>query len=187
MISPRFAFVMTGPPGAGKSSTGRELASLTGAAVLDLDSLTNPLVDVVVQALGGEGYDDDRVGPLVREARYECLLRTAEDCLRAGTPVVLVAPFTAERTDLTAWMGMATRLSEAGGDACLVWLRISREELGRRLRERGAERDETKLRDLTSYLASLDLSPPDTPHLAVDAAESPARQAHELLRRVKSL
>lgn len=184
MSTSRPALVVTGPPGSGKTSTGLELARALGAALLDLDSVTNPLVDVVVDVLGGEGYDDPRVTALVRSARYESLLAGAEDCLRAGVPVVLVAPFTQERADQGAWAALAGRITAAGGEPRLLFLTVSREELSRRLLRRGAGRDAAKLADLGSHVASVDLSPPTSPHLAVDAALAPVAQAGAVLREL---
>jgi predicted kinase len=182
--APRPAIALTGPPGSGKSSTGRELATRLGAALLDLDTLTNPLVDVVLDSLGGQGYDDRRVAPLVRDARYDCLVGVAQECLRVGAAVVMVAPFTTERKDQRAWTRLAGRLSEAGGDPHLVWLRISADALSERLRARGAGRDLDKLQDLEAYVSSVDLSPPDTAHLVVDAADRPSHQARLIERHI---
>ena len=54
-----------------------------------------------------------RAGPalarLTREARYEALIGLAAANLRAGRPVVLVAPFSTERADPSAW-ATTTRL-----------------------------------------------------------------------------
>lgn len=184
MTSSPFAVVLTGPPGAGKSATARELASLSGAPLLDLDQMTNPLVDLVLQATGGAGYDDPQVAPLMRSARYECLLGVADDCLHSGVSVVLVAPFTQERRDATAWTSLAARLGEAGGEAHLAWLRITPDELGRRLQQRSAARDAAKLADLAAYIATLDLAPPTTPHVVLEASQTPTEQAQQLLNHL---
>lgn len=174
----QLAVAVTGAPGAGKTSTAQELARSLGAALLDLDTLTNPLLDLLV---------DDPEVPVdvrLRTARYACLIGAAQDCLRTGTPVVLVAPFTAERSDPAAWAALARQLAAAGGDPHLAWLRIGADQLGERLRARQAERDRTKLADLEGYLASVDLAPPVVPHLVVDAARTPAEQARGLLERL---
>lgn len=174
----QLAVAVTGAPGAGKTSTAQELARSLGAALLDLDTLTNPLLDLLV--------DDPKVpvDARLRTARYACLLGAAQDCLRTGTPVVLVAPFTAERSDPAAWAGLAQQLAAAGGDPHLAWLRIGADQLGERLRARQAERDRAKLADLEAYLSSVDLAPPVVPHLAVDAARAPVEQARSLLERL---
>lgn len=169
--------VLTGAPGSGKSSTARELARQWGAAVLDQDAMTNPLVDVVAELVGAEHYDDPRLAGLVRAPRYAALLRVAADCVAAGLPVVLVAPFTSERRDLDAWRRLEGEVAAFGGRARLVWLRIEPEELMVRLQGRGAARDADKLRDLRAFVSGLDLGAPVSPALEVDAALTPVEQA----------
>lgn len=167
------AVVLTGPPAAGKSTVGRAVAGRLGAALLDLDTATAPLVSVVADLIGTHDLDDPRLAAATREFRYETLLALAEDNLRAGTPVVLVAPFTAERRDGAAWDRLAGRLRDSGGAPLLVWLRLDAAEVARRLRARGAERDLVKAADPGSVAAALDLTAPDVPHVAVDAAQPP--------------
>lgn len=162
------ALVVTGAPGAGKSTLGAALAALLGAALLDQDVLTGPLVAAVCAQLGTDDLDDPRVVAATRAPRYEALTATAEDCLRCGTPAVLVAPFTRERTDPAAWRALSARLRAAGGAPRLVWATVPPAELVRRVRARGAARDAAKLADPAAFLAGLDLAPPVVDHLAVD-------------------
>lgn len=184
-MQPRpWVVVLTGAPGSGKSVTGGVFARLAGGALLDQDSMTNPLVDVVAGLLGVDDYADPRLAAAVRDARYECLLRTAEDCVRGGTTVVLVAPFTSERRDPSAWARLATRMTAAGGVPVLAWLRIAPSELETRVVGRGTARDAGKLRDVRTWVAGVDLGPPAVPFIEVDAAASPQAQARRLLERL---
>lgn len=176
-----WALVVTGPPGAGKSTTATAAARRLGAGVLDLDSMTNPLVETVATALGVADFGDPRFAELTRTARYECLLRTAEDCLAAGVSVALIAPFTRETRDSERWRELADRLSRAGGEPVLVWVSVTPEVLAERVRTRGAARDAEKLADLPAYLASLDLTAPPVPHLELDGRRTPQEQAEALL------
>ncbi|WP_418606224.1 AAA family ATPase [Georgenia sp. SUBG003] len=180
MDSPPWVVVLTGAPGSGKSSTARELARLLGAALLDQDSMTNPLVDIVGELIGVRDYDDVRLAGLVRTARYASLLSVAGDCVAAGVPAVLVAPFTTERRDSDAWADLSTAIADFGGRACMVWLRITANELSARLQARAAERDEGKLKDITAFVKSLDLGAV-VPHLEVPASLPPAGQATLIL------
>jgi thymidylate kinase len=82
--------------------------------------------------------------------------------------VVLVAPFSLERSRVSAWDATAARIPVP---ATMVWLHLAPAELIRRLAERGLARDESKLRDPASYLAGLDVEPPVIPHLALDASQ----------------
>ncbi|MFW2513326.1 AAA family ATPase [Demequina sp. SO4-13] len=181
-MSPKpFALVMTGAPASGKSTTAAELARRMGAALLDQDSMTNPLVDVVAGVLGTSDYGDPQLAALTREARYACLLRVASDCLRSGVPVIMIAPFTTERHDPDAWDRLASQLAEAGGRVGLVWIRIESALLVDRLVARAAPRDQGKIDDLPRYVASLDLDPPRAPHIEVDGSLSANDQATRIL------
>lgn len=176
---------MTGAPGSGKTSTAKELARGLGAALLDQDVMTNPLVDAVAEVLGVTDYDDPRLAAAVRTPRYDSLLSVAADCVGAGVPAVLVAPFTTERRDQRAWEHLEERMAAAGGRARLVWLRIEPEQLAGRLMARSASRDAGKLADLDRYVASLDLTAPAVPFIEADATLPPAAQARTILRSLR--
>jgi predicted kinase len=86
-----------GPPATGKTALATALAPHLGAAVLDLDVATGPLVRVVSGLAGVHDLDDPVLARLTRDARYETLLGLAEANMRAGRPVVLVAPWPCHR------------------------------------------------------------------------------------------
>ncbi|GAA0805444.1 AAA family ATPase [Spirilliplanes yamanashiensis] len=174
--------LLTGAPGTGKSTLGRLLAGRLGAALLDQDVATKPLVEVVQRLVDVDDLDDPRLGGLTRAARYEVLADLAVDNLSAGVPVVLVAPYTTERADPRAWTVLRSRLEVAGGVPLLVWLHLEPGEIVRRLRARGAARDQAKLADGEGYagrLAAL-AAAPSVPHLPLSAELPP----DELVRRV---
>ncbi|GAB3689435.1 AAA family ATPase [Angustibacter aerolatus] len=179
------AVLLAGAPASGKSTVGRLLAGRLGAALLDQDVATGPLVDVVQRLVGVDDLDDPRLAGLTRAARYEVLWALAESNLRAGVPVVLVAPFTAERSGDPHWAAARGRLAAAGGAPLLVWLRLDRAEVLRRLRARGAARDAAKLLDEGAYLEALaarEAGPPAVPHLELDAT----RRAADLAAAVRA-
>jgi hypothetical protein len=91
----------------------------------------------------------------------------------------MVAPFTLERRDPQAWSVLRRRMERVGASTTLVWLRLSAEEVLRRVEQRGAGRDLAKLRG--DWSAGLDLEPPAVPHLEVDALRSPAIMADAVL------
>jgi predicted kinase len=182
------AVLLSGPPASGKSTLSHLVARELRAAVIGQDVATGPLVSVVQRLVGVDDLDDPRLAGLTREPRYRVVLDLAIDNLAAGMPVVLVAPFTAERTDPAAWAAARDRLMAAGGTPLLVWLRLEPTEVLRRVRERDAPRDAAKLTDEASYLARLATTcvPPDVPHLALDATRPPDVLARTVLDALPS-
>jgi predicted kinase len=175
------AVLLTGWPGSGKSTVGRALAGRIGAALVDQDTVTGPLVDVVANLVGVHDLDDVRLAGPTRAARYETVTAVAEENLRVGTPVVLVAPFSRERRDPHAWEALERRLRLAGGSPLMVWLRLDPVAVVDRLRARGADRDVFKLEDPSSFLADLDRASPVGPHIAVDAGRDVAAIVEEIV------
>ena len=112
-----------GPPATGKSTLATALAPELGAALLDLDAATGPLTRVVSGLIGVRDLDDPVLAGLTRDARYDTLLDLADANLRAGLPVVLVAPFSRERADPAAWAATAERIA---ADPVMVWLHLPR-------------------------------------------------------------
>jgi predicted kinase len=182
------AVLLSGPPASGKSTLSHLVARELRAAVIGQDVATGPLVSVVQRLVGVDDLDDPRLAGLTREPRYRVVLDLAIDNLAAGMPVVLVAPFTAERTDPSAWAAARDRLMAAGGTPLLVWLRLEPAEVLRRLRERDAIRDAAKLTDEAAYLARLATAcgPPEVPHLALDATRPPDVLARAVLDALPS-
>jgi predicted kinase len=165
------AVLVCGAPGSGKSTVGALVARRLRAALLDLDTATASLTAVIAAKHGTDDLDDADLARATRAARYEALSALAEDNLAVGTSAVLVAPFTTERRDPDAWQRLESRMARAGGGTSMVWLRISADEVLRRVGQRGAARDVAKLRG--DWPAGLDLGPPAVPHLEVDALGSP--------------
>ena len=173
------AVLVCGAPGSGKSTVGAFVARSLRAALLDLDTATASLVTVIGELHGTDNLDDPLFAHRTRAARYEALTSLAEDNLAAGISAVMVAPFTLERRDPQAWSALRRRMEQVGAGATMVWLRISADEVLRRVEQRGAGRDVAKLRG--DWSAGLDLEPPAVPHVEVDALLSPAAMADAVL------
>src|SRR5712671_7588550 len=119
------AVLVGGPPATGKSTVAAALAPRLGAALLDLDVATGPLTRVVSGLIGVRDLDDPVLAGLTRDARYDTLLDLADANLRAGLPVVLVAPFSRERAEPSAWAATARRLATY---PTMVWLYLPPQE-----------------------------------------------------------
>lgn len=184
MTRPPFALLVTGAPGAGKSTVGAELARRLRAALIDLDPATEALTQVVAGLLAVDDLDDPRLANATRAARYSTIEALAVESLRVGTDVVLVAPFTAERRDPAAWSALRGRLESAGARVVLVWLRITPAEIARRVAQRGAQRDLAK--GDPGWIGRLDLTAPVVPHLVADASLQPEQAAESVLAQLDS-
>ncbi|MCB1255148.1 MAG: ATP-binding protein [Austwickia sp.] len=184
MTRPPFALLVTGAPGAGKSTVGAELARRLRAALIDLDPATEALTQVVAGLLTVDDLDDPRLANATRAARYSTIEALAVESLRVGTDVVLVAPFTAERRDPAAWSALLGRLESAGARVVLVWLRITPAEIARRVAQRGAQRDLAK--GDPGWIGRLDLTAPVVPHLVADASLQPEQAAESVLAQLDS-
>ncbi len=159
--------VVTGAAGSGKSTLGLELARSLGAAFLDLDSLTNPLLEGLGTEFAGDAHwNDPALRPVVRPARYAALRAAVADQVAVGTDAVLVAPFTAELSGGVEWQQL---VEAAGGAPVVVWLRASPELLAERRRIRSADRDAHVVDPPAD-------SAPAVPHIAVDASLTTGQQ-----------
>jgi predicted kinase len=167
------ALLIAGPPASGKSTVGASLARTLGATLIDQDVATGPLLSVIGSVVSIDDIDDPYLATLTRADRYETITCLAEDNLRVGNTVLLVAPFTEERKNLRGWEELDHRLQRAGsGAVTMIWLYLSRDELLRRLRARRADRDAGKLRGEQRYIDQLDLGPPVGPHIPIHAVGS---------------
>jgi hypothetical protein len=143
-------------------------------------SIIGSLIDV-------DDIDDPRLATLTRTARYETITCLAEDNLRAGRTVLLVAPFTEERKNLDAWEELSRRLRHAGAlTVTMVWLDLSRDELLRRMHARGADRDADKLRGEQRFIDQLHLGPPVGPHIPIHAVGPVDQLVHRIMLQLRA-
>jgi predicted kinase len=131
-----------GSPGAGKTTVGALVAARGGLCLVDLDSVTTPLVEAFAASLGTVADLDSPRFAALRDARYACLGEVAADNLRAGRDVVAVAPFTAEAADAVAWRALGHTWGAAR--VVLCWLDLDPAEAAARAAARGLPRDLAK-------------------------------------------
>jgi len=176
-------YLIAGPAGSGKTTLGLALADALGVPSLDLDDVTLGLVQ---QFLGDNPqHDEPSALGMLREARYALLAASAAERIEADPDVtlVLIAPFTTEKSSEAGWQAWASRLGVPESALHLVWLDLPPKVRLERMAERGATRDATVLANAGGGTPLPDPALPVVPHVSVDARLPVADQVRTVLQR----
>ncbi|MEU0124417.1 AAA family ATPase [Streptomyces albidoflavus] len=160
-----------GYAGSGKSEFAKFLGGLTSWPILDKDSLTRPLVDQLLVALGGEAHDrsSELYREKVRPFEYRCLLEAAWDNLDCGISTILDAPFIAEFAQADWMQRFQNRCRSKRVSVAPIWVECDPESMREYIEFRGAARDAWKMEAWDEYVSGLDLQMrPQGPHFVVD-------------------
>lgn len=176
------AIVVCGVPASGKTTFARDLARHLRRPLLDLDTLTNPLFEFA----GGEYLVDvpsaqPTERATVNDVRYGCLFDTATENLGLGVSVIMVAPFTSERSFPAAWARLVDRLGIPDRDVHLAWLDTPTSEVVQRMQQRSAARDLEKVREAHRFLTPDVTRPPGVAHIRVDGLLNPHAQISQFV------
>lgn len=173
MPSP-FAIAIAGVAGSGKTTLGRALAARLSCPIVDLDTVTNPLLDRLQGVLFDDHWLSSPHASVIRDARYEALAAVAHDAIDTTGGAVMAAPFTAELAGTDAWAALVERIAPAE----LVFVQVVGDPalFEERRAVRGAERDAHRPRDVEPEVG--------IPVIRLDADLSTQQQLARVLPRL---
>ena len=161
------AFIVCGPPAAGKTTHGRKLAAQHNATLLDIDTVTETMVRASLQVAGRDPNDRDSpwFKTHFRQPIYDTLFAIAAENLLAQD-VIIIGPFTREIQDPNWPDWLAQRLH---APVEIHFVTCPPEIRHKRMIARGEPRDLPKLKDWETFLAYYgDEAPPVFEHVSIN-------------------
>lgn len=166
-----FVIAVAGVAGSGKTTLGRALATKLGVSVIDLDSLTNPLLDALPEGALGGHWLSSPFATTIRDGRYAALGAVAADAVATAGGAILVAPFTAELQGGDAYAALAAAVHPA--KLRIVHLRGDADLFAGRRTARGETRD--------AHRPDVAPAPPAVEVISIDAELSTEQQLTRIL------
>jgi hypothetical protein len=129
---PAAMIVVCGLPGSGKSTIARILGAQTRYQILNSDVVRKQLAGIPLTTHSTAEYGKGLYGESFNARTYDCLLKQAEDCLKAGTGVIVDATFK-DSPHRRQFVEMSSRL---GLPVLFVECQANEEKILERLRNR---------------------------------------------------
>jgi predicted kinase len=168
--------VVCGNACTGKTTWAKDLSERTGATLLDIDTVSERLVEAAQRELGRDAKDRDSPDykRVYRDVIHETLFAIARD--NVG-PVIIVAPFTLERRrdDFESWL-----IKKVERPVRIHYF-VSKDAVRKqRILDRNNPRDLSKIEEFTAYAAiGQEDARPRYPHDWFDTSEAfPEVQAY---------
>lgn len=146
--------VITGQPGAGKTTIGRYFAKYFEIAFLDKDIICDEFTFYIMKNLFGKEFDKDskEYKDNVRGIEYSTFKNIIKSQLEIEVSFVAVAPFTEEVRDQSDYFDDIYELAYHNGyDINFIYLEAEENEVKKRIIERNKKEDQAKLETWEIY------------------------------------
>lgn len=172
--------VVVGAPGSGKSTLAAALATALKATLIDRDTFFAPMAAVALKTSGKDPADlDSPLGKELSKAAYSAAEALAKDNIKAGSTVVLVAPYSNRAK--SDWLSPLTAITP---NLRVVWSEIEPELLHTRVEARNESRDRMTLATWDRFINIVTLESPYGDHIKVDAAMPLAQMLEQVIKNL---